>query len=151
MVEALQLKTPLEDGRILLARLREAGIDVQAALWVHVPDEESEKARWLLYIASSLVYDDYSLHALHRLQEILNTIDPPLTIDLSDLRPVSVRDPIIRLYHAIAPGAREAKIPWGQYRDGRYEEAYAYELPLEPPAPRRAARRAPASKVTVKA
>lgn len=82
----------LEDGKRLMARLREEGVPVTVAFW----NQPDEGARWSLCIATPLVDRDGPLAAYGEVLRVKRSLGPELTLGPSDVKLVGDTHPVVR-------------------------------------------------------
>lgn len=97
------LNNQLADGQALVSQLRDSGIEVVAACWVQINDDE----RWYLYIASPMVDRDGIAAAYARVHEIIRQLPESNSVDPFEVKMISPRDPIavgvVKLHQAHPP------------------------------------------------
>ena len=117
----------MDDGRKLLDRLMQDGLEVSAAFWMYTNDIE----RWRLYIASESV-NKIGLHASYMIVVLAQKAMPELRIDSFEVSLLNPKRPL-----AAAMIRRRARIKsfwdcWGEgvQLNGVYVEmAYLYPIP----------------------
>lgn len=129
MAQAALVESQLESGRELRKKLIEEGINVSAACWAHVVEEDA----WFLYLVSTNVETQGVTTAYRSISKILHDVRT-LDLSISEIRVVGLSHRInkdliepMRLKGAIGPRFRPSDL-------GEFDEVYIYP-PLPRPSP----------------
>lgn len=120
----------IDDGRRLLDRLDDDGLDIRAACWVKPSDE----GRWWLYIATPAVDELGAIAAYRRVFTVLRSLNDISVVD-SDIKLVGIDHPVAQDVHFFQqrfPGRKLAPPQFQLLGTIPIEEAYIY-----PPARRK--------------
>jgi hypothetical protein len=114
-------------GAKLIEALDTSKLSVHSAFWFYL----DEAQKWRLIIASPYV-DQYGPTASYTLiQDVLEKIEPPLQIQLSDITVVSPHDDLIRLLSSAistGPGIAGIRFSKNVINNVFIEDAYIYRL-----------------------
>lgn len=88
----------IEDGRLLIDRLRAEGVSVTAAAWI----KESESGWWYLYLATPLVGPGGAkTPAYRRVNAVLREMAEPLWVEPLDIKVVGPDSPVGKALHEL--------------------------------------------------
>ena len=124
---ALVAREPdVEAGRKLIEALDEARLDIQAALWIYMP----EIGEWRLMLASSLVAQAGPKEVYQRIQSTLRELE--LDISLKDVGLVTPESPLIKAFHGttrVPPKMGKLRLVQTRVGNVFFEAAIVYRIP----------------------
>jgi hypothetical protein len=128
MVKETLTKEMLQAGADLVRRLDEAHLEVNAALWLYVPDANL----WRLVIASPAVKDAGPKRVYQKIQSVLSQVpDGAYKITLSDISVVENTDPLVTLLRtSVKTGMDISELRFSRNTiNGHFiEDAYLYRV-----------------------
>ena len=116
----------LTEGKELIGALDEAGISVQAALWIYL----SESDEWRFMIAIPMIDEKGPKKTYTYIQSILAKITPP-TISLKDISIVSPNYDLIKLLKMViltGPGIHGIRMKRNTVNNVFIEDVYIYRI-----------------------
>jgi hypothetical protein len=127
MVKTSLVERDIQEGRKLVQSLDLAGLRINAALWLFIP----ESSEWRLTIATPLVDEKGPLHTYRRVHTALKSISPPLSISIQNIAAISPDDSLIQqLKGAVRTGRNLEGVRFTRnfIKNSYIEDAYLYRV-----------------------
>jgi hypothetical protein len=115
------------DGRKLIERLAQEGIEVSAAGWLR---SEYDAGQWFFYIATP-IEDTDTMNSYRRLVAVVRTMPTPFWIDPMEIKLISPKNPIakwMRGLHDKYPTKDVLHLMGGIGAPDDVEEAFVYPM-----------------------
>lgn len=126
MDKSTLVEKDINEGKELIEALDEAGISVQAALWIYL----SESDEWRFMIAIPMIDEKGPKKTYTHIQSILAKITPP-TITLKDISIVSPNYDLIKLLKMViltGPGIHGIRMKRNTVNNVFIEDVYIYRI-----------------------
>lgn len=127
MVKTSLVEHDIHEGRKLIQSLDLAGLRINAALWLFIP----ESSEWRLTIATPLVDEKGPLYTYRQVLRALNSISPPLSISIQNIAAISPNDSLVQqLKGAVRTGRSLEGIRFTRnfLKNSYIEDAYLYRV-----------------------